>query len=84
MIRWDLRTFSTREKDLMLTMWNSQIHPILDYCSPLWSPGPWNYNEIDQLENTQRTFTRQIIGMDDLDYSQRLKALNLYSIQRRH
>ena len=84
MVGWVLRTFSTREKDPMLTIWNSQIRPILDYCSPLWSPGPWNYNEIDLLEKTQRTFTRQIIGMDDLDYSQRLKALNLYSIQRRH
>ena len=81
---WALRTFSTRDKKTMITIWNSQIRPILDYCSPLWSPRPWNYKEIDFLEQTQRTFTRRINDMDDFDYAQRLKALKLYSIQRRH
>ena len=61
-----------------------EVRPILDYCSPLWSPRPWNYKEIDLLEETLRTFTRYIKGMKDLDYAQRLKALKLYSIQRRH
>ena len=68
----------------MATLWNTQVRPILDYCSPLWSPGPWNYRDIDQLENTQRTFTRHIKGLEELDYAQRLKALDLFSIQRRH
>ena len=81
---WALRTFSARDKNTMLTLWNSQIRPVMDYCSPLWSPRPWNYKEIDFLEETQRTFTRQINGMEELDYAQRLKALKLYSIQRRN
>ena len=81
---WALRTFSARDKNTMLTLWNSRVRPVLDYCSPLWSPRPWNYKEIDFLEETQRTFTRQINGMEDFDYAQRLKALKLYSIQRRH
>ena len=81
---WILRTFSTRDKGPMLTLWNAQVRPILDYCSALWSPEPSNYKEIDLLENTQRTFTRHIKGMAELDYAQRLKALNLSSIQRRH
>ena len=81
---WALRTFSTRDKKTMITIWNSQIRPILDYCSPLWSPRPWNYKEIDLLEETLRTFTRRIDGMEGYDYAERLKALNQYSIQRRH
>ena len=81
---WALRTFSARDKNTMLTLWNSRVRPVLDYCSPLWSPRPWNYKEIDFLEETQRTFTREIDGMEDFDYAQRLKALKLYSIQRRH
>ena len=81
---WALRTFSTRDRKTMITIWNSQVRPVLDYCSPLWSPRPWNYKEIDFLEQTQRTFTRLINGLDDLDYAQRLKELKLYSIQRRH
>merc|ERR1711874_252151 len=38
--------------------------------------------EIDLLEET--AFTRQIDGMEGLDYANRLKKLPLYSIQRRN
>ena len=84
MSAWALRTFSTRERDPMTTIWNAQIRPILDYCSPLWSPNPSNYGNIDLLESTQRSFTRRIIGTEDMDYAQRLKFLKMYSVQRRH
>ena len=81
---WAQRTFTTRQQDPMITIWNIQVRPILDYCSPLWSPCPNNYKNIDLLEGTQRAFTRHISGMEGLDYGQRLKALNMYSVQRRH
>ena len=81
---WVLRTFTTREQDPMICMWNSQIRPALDYCSPLWSPSPSNLGSIDLIEQTQRVFTRRINGMEELDYAQRLKKLNMYSVQRRH
>ena len=84
MVGWALRTFATRDIEPMLTIWNSLIRPILDYCSPLWSPGPSSFREIDILEKTQRNFTRYINGMENLDYGQRWEALKLYSIQRRH
>ena len=35
-----------------------------------------------KIENTQRTFTRHIKRMKELDYAQRLKSLNMFSIQR--
>ena len=50
---WALRTFSTREEEHMITIWNSLVRPCLDYCSPLWSPMPSNFQEIDLLEETQ-------------------------------
>ena len=84
MAGWTLRTFITREREPMMTIWNSIVRPKLDYCSPLWSPRPSNFKEIDLLEQTQRYFMRQIKGMETLDYSQRLKSLKTYSIQRRH
>ena len=84
MSAWVQRTFSTRDKNAMTTMWNSRIRPILDYCSPLWSPCPSNYNNIDLLEETQRSFTRSINGTKGLNYVQRLKFTKLYSVQRRH
>ena len=81
---WTMRTFQSRERGPMSTIWNSLIRPHLDYCSPLWSPRPSNFQEIDLLEETYRSFTRQIEGMDGLDYAQRLKELKRSSIQRRH
>ena len=84
MSAWALRTFSTRERDPMITIWNAQIRPIFDYCSPLWSPSPNNYGNIDLLETTQRSFTRKIIGTEGMDYAQRLNFLKMYSVQRRH
>ena len=81
---WALRTFKTRERFPMITVWNTLIRPSLDYCSPLWSPRPSNFKEIDLLEETLRSFTRKINGMDGLDYAQRLKKLNMNSVQRRH
>merc|ERR1712105_434015 len=50
----------------------------------VWSPRPSNFQQIDLLEEIQRSFTRQIDGMEGLDYAQRLEKLHMYSIQRRN
>ena len=84
MSSWALRTFTTRKQDPMKTIWNSQVRPVLDYCSPLWSPSPTDFKNIDLLEGTQRNFTRRIDHMEGLNYAQRLKKLKMYSVQRRH
>ena len=84
MAAWTLRTFHTRDRHPMMTIWNSLIRPHLDHCSPLWSPRPSHYKEIDLLEDTLRSFTRNINGMENFDYAHRLKILKTYSIQRRH
>jgi len=84
MAGWALRTFRTRMEQPMITVWNSLVRPCLDYCSPVWSPRPSNLQEIDLLEQTQRSFTRQIEGMEGLDYAQRLRKLHMYSVQRRN
>ena len=59
------------------------VRPCLDYCSPVWSPRPSNFQEIDLLEQTQRSFTKKIKGIEGLDYAQCLKKLHMYSIQQR-
>lgn len=84
MSSWAMRTFSTRERDPMITIWNTQIRSVLDYCSPLWSPCPSDFKHIDLLEGVQRSFTRKIDEMEGLNYVQRLKKLKMYSVQRRH
>ncbi|KAG0719064.1 hypothetical protein GWK47_051268 [Chionoecetes opilio] len=78
---WILRTFYSREEECMMTLWRALVRPILDYCSQLWSPH--KAMDIQALESVQRSFTRQIRGMKELSYRERLKRLGQYSQQRR-
>ena len=78
---WILRTFSTRSKSVLLTLFKSIVLPHLDYGSQLWSP--YKIKSINALEKVQRVFTKHIDGMHDLSYTERLKALQIYSLQRR-
>ena len=53
----------------------------MEYCCVVWAPAQQNL--INELENIQRTFTSKINGMEGLDYHERLKKLNMYSLERR-
>ena len=81
LISWILRTFSKRDKCTMLTFFKAVVRPILEYACQLWSPG--TVNLITKLEKMQRSFTKYFFNMHELTYDNRLKDLNLYSIQRR-
>ena len=79
-----LRTFKTREKQCMLTLLKTLILSKIDFCSVLWAP--YKVCDMRKVEKIQANFTRWIEkpGSDtDLDYWDRLKEFNLYSVQRR-
>ena len=76
-----LRTFSTRDKKPMIKMFNTYIKSKLEYCCIVWSPVQQSY--INELEKIQKTFTSKINGMEELDYHERLKELDMYSLERR-
>ena len=78
---WVLRTFKTREKLPMMTLYKSLIQCKLDYCSQLWSPT--SKGEINSLEMVQRNFLRKIKSIGQLPYWEQLKELGLYSQERR-
>ena len=65
----------------MLTLWKSLVLPRIEYCSQLWNPD--RVGEMQMLENIQRSFTRKISGLQNIDYWDRLKFLKLYSLERR-
>ena len=75
------RSFKTRDSKIMVTLWKSLIRPILEYCSVLTSP--FQKRQINDIEALQRTFTARIAEMAHLNYWNRLKKLNLYSLERR-
>ena len=78
---WILRTFTSRDTHLMKHLWKTLVQSHIDYCSQLYSPS--KPGEIKRLENLQRWFTKRIPQLSNLNYWQRLRALNLYSQQRR-
>jgi hypothetical protein len=78
---WILRIFATREEKPLLILFKAMIIPILEYCCQLWDP--WKVGERQVLEGVQRTFTSRVCSVSHLDYWGRLKALGLYSLERR-
>ena len=81
MVGWVLRTFRSRRRLVMMTCWSSLLQSRLDYCCQLWSPS--DQLSISKLESVSREFTSHIEGMEGLNYLERLKALGMYSQERR-
>ena len=78
---WILRSFKSRSKTIMLQLWKSIVIPRLDYCSQLWNPH--QVYLINQLEELQKSFIKNINGFRNKDYQTALHDLGLYSLQRR-
>ena len=78
---WILSVFFSRDKKTMLTLFNSLVRSKLEYCCSIWNPHL--IKDINQIEQVQRSFTFRIKNMQDLDYWDRLKSLNIMSLQRR-
>ena len=80
-IAWIMRTFKSRARLPMLTLWKTQVMCHLDYCSQLWSPS--KTGSIQNLELLQKTYFNKIDGMNQLSYWDQLKELKCYSLERR-
>ena len=78
---WVMRAFATRETKPLLILYKSLVLPHLEYCSQLWSPS--GIGNIRKLEEIQRSYTSKVLGVSGLDYWERLKKLNLFSLERR-
>ena len=78
---WILRTFSSRESTVMMTLFKSLVLSSLDYGSQLWSPT--KIHHIIMIEKFEKAFTKHTKGFSSFSYQERLSNLKIYSIQRR-
>ena len=81
LISWVLSVFKDRSEKTMMTLYNSLIRSRIEYCCPLWHPS--KLENIKTLESVQRLFTSKIAGLSDFTYHERLRILNILSLQRR-
>jgi len=81
MAAWSLSLFQDRSKVTMLTLYKSMVRCRLEYCCPLWNPS--DVASIQAIESVQQHFTKRISGYQHLSYYDRLKGLQLQSLQRR-
>ena len=78
---WVLRSFQSRDQVSMSTLYKATILPILEYCSQLWNPSKLGL--IRDIESVQRYFTSRIADVSHLHYWDRLKSLQMYSLEKR-
>ena len=78
---WVFNTFSTRDRLPLLTLYYSLIRSKLEFACQIWSP--YLTKDIALIEKVQRSFISRIRGCKDLNYWERLKELNVMSLQRR-
>ena len=80
-LRLILKCFRSRDKRTLTRAYCTYVQPILEYCSPVWSPQ--NKQLITKIECVQRFFTRAIPGLRTLPYRSRLQKLVLQTLQHR-
>ena len=73
--------FVTKDAVFKKKCFITYVRPILEYCSPTWSPYLLCYT--DKLEKVQKYSTRRISGLKEYSYSERLFILNLESLELR-
>ena len=76
-----LKCFHSRDNNLLMKAFCTYVRPIIEYCTPVWSP--YYQYLIFKIENVQRAFTKRLFGMKKLNYLQRLKALDVSTLERR-
>ena len=69
------RTFCYLDAELFKKLYTTFVRPHLEYAQSVWSPHL--RSQIKQLENVQIRATKLVDGMKDMEYSDRLRMLDL-------
>ena len=76
-----LRNFTFRSKKVLIPLFKSLVRPILEYANSAWDSSL--KSQINLIEGVQRKFTRHILEVKKLSYQERLRKLELPSLEYR-
>ena len=75
------KSFTQCDDNALILGFKTYIIPLLEYCSPVWSP--YQVAEILKLESVQRSFTRNLKSCQSLTCRERLQKCELQSLEKR-
>jgi len=73
------RTISVRDKDIILQLFKSLVRQHLEYSVQAWRPH--FQKDIDLIEGVQRKATKLITSLKEKTYEERLRLLNLQTLE---
>ena len=75
------RCFVSRNVNLLTRAFITYVRHLLEYNCLAWSPHL--KHDIELIEQVQRRFTKRLSGLSGYSYDERLKLLNIHSLQYR-
>ena len=75
-----LRTFKSRDPELMITLWKAVVIPKLEFLN---YGAPQRNRILHSSKYCKETFCGKLLGHNGLNYWERLKRFNIFSLQRR-